>query len=542
MKILLRTGLAYLALISASVHGQSVSSKIDAVVIYGSGATVTRLTEVPVKAGNNQVQFTGLSTQIDPRRFQLEVIGDGVQPGQIRFDEVQQTDAYSARVQALQRAIDEQQAIGSAIADAIETARLELKFLDGIAAGYAKEAWGVAARGQADVSSWRGALQVLAEGSESARSNIRKKEREQREAEKELSRLQRELDATRGRRAESLNVAVVLRAERAGTVQVKLHYFMDQAYWSPQYEARLDSEAGTLNLLQKAVVAQTTDEDWPNARLTLSTSQPSAELIAPDVGSEFIDLLEVLRPEPRRFAQRITMESQAALGDMVEEISVAGSKVQRNLGAYAVSYTVPGRVSVANHADEDQVFDLQRLQFEPQLITRVAPRSSSAAFLTARLTYDQATPLYGNQMIVYVDGVYVGESALPTVLPGAEITLPMGQDRRVEVQVRDQGGQKGKGGFIGRRKTEQTEMLFEISNRRAAGTQVEVIDRYPVAVSEDVEVQISRDATAPDERGLDDKPGVIVWRKDLQPGETWRITHAYEVSYPADKRIIRRDG
>ena len=64
---------------------------------------------------------------------------------------------------------------------------------------------------------------------------------------------------------------------------------------------------------------------------------------------------------------------------------------------------------------------------------------------------DQATPLYGNQMVVYVDGVYVGESALPTVLPGAEITLPMGQDRRVEVQVRDQGGQKGKGGFIGRR-------------------------------------------------------------------------------------------
>lgn len=333
MKILLRSGLVYLALISASVHGQSVSSKIDAVVIYGSGATVTRITEVPVKAGNNQVQFTGLSTQIDPRRFQLEVVGDGVQPGQIRFDEVQQTDAYSARVQALQRAIDEQQAIGSAIADAIETARLELKFLDGIAAGYAKESWGVAARGQADVSSWRGALQVLAEGSESARSNIRKKEREQREAEKELSRLQRELDATRGRRAESLNVAVVLRAERAGTVQVKLHYFMGQAYWSPQYEARLDSEAGTLNLLQKAVVAQTTDEDWPNARLTLSTSQPSAELIAPDVGSEFIDLLEVLRPEPRRFAQRITMESQAALGDMVEEISVAGSKVQRNLGA-----------------------------------------------------------------------------------------------------------------------------------------------------------------------------------------------------------------
>lgn len=541
MKYLLQSGLVCMVLISASVHGQSVSSKIDAVVIYGTGATVTRTAEVAVMPGDNQVQFTGLSTQIDPGSFQLEVIGDGVRPGQIRFDEVQQTDAYSAQVQALQRAIDEHQVIVSAIADAIETARLELKFLEGIAAGYAKESWGVAARGQADVSSWRSALQVLAEGSDSARSTIREKGHEKREADKELSRLQRELDATRGRRAESLTVSVVLRAELASTVQVKLHYFMGEAYWSPRYEARLDSEEGTLKLLQKAVVAQTTDEHWPNARLTLSTSQPSAELMPPDVGSEFVDLFDMPPPAPR-FAQRIAMESQAAAGSMVKKSDVTGSPVQRNLGAYAVSYVVPGRVSVANDADEDQVFDLQRFQFEPELITRVVPRSSSAAFLTAKLTYDEPTPLYGNQMVVYVDGVYVGESVLPTVLPGAEITLPMGQDRRVEVLVRDQGGQKGKGGFIGRRKTEQIEMLFEISNHRGALTHVEVIDRYPVAVNEDVEVEIFREASTPDEKDLHDKPGVILWRKDLQPGETWRITHAYEVSYPADKQIIRRNG
>ena len=83
-------------------------------------------------------------------------------------------------------------------------------------------------------------------------------------------------------------------------------------------------------------------------------------------------------------------------------------------------------------------------------------------------------------------------------------------------------------------------MLYEITNRRGSAATVEVIDRYPVAAHEDVEVTVPDDATPPTERDVEDQPGVILWRKDLGPGQSWRIDHQYLVSYPADKRISRR--
>jgi hypothetical protein len=151
----------------------------------------------------------------------------------------------------------------------------------------------------------------------------------------------------------------------------------------------------------------------------------------------------------------------------------------------------------------------------------------------AKFVYDQALPLQSSKMTVYVDGVYVGETQMPTALRQAEMELPMGRDRRVEVRLESQGGEKGKQGIISKRKSESTDYVFEIINRRSTVSQVEVLDLYPVARNRDIEVTVPRSATPPDERDIDDQPGLVLWRKSLAIGETWRIRHQYEISYPA---------
>jgi hypothetical protein len=124
-------------------------------------------------------------------------------------------------------------------------------------------------------------------------------------------------------------------------------------------------------------------------------------------------------------------------------------------------------------------------------------------------------------------------------MPQAEVVLPMGQDRRIEVNAQTQGGEDRRDGIINRRKTEATDYVFEITNRRTAPSYVEVMDLYPVSRNKAVEVEVPRSATVPDERDLDDKPGLILWKKTLGPGEVWRIRHQYAVSYPADMVLSR---
>ncbi|MDZ7644891.1 MAG: hypothetical protein U5K76_12155 [Woeseiaceae bacterium] len=98
------------------------------------------------------------------------------------------------------------------------------------------------------------------------------------------------------------------------------------------------------------------------------------------------------------------------------------------------------------------------------------PRRSEQAFLAARFTYDRNVPLNASTMRVYVDGAYAGVTQMPDTLPQADITMPMGEDDRVEVRVTDQGVERGQEGIIGRSNVESTHYLFEVTNRRPSAT------------------------------------------------------------------------
>lgn len=525
---------------AASAASFDSPSKVVAATVYTSGATVTRSTRVALDAGVNTITLSGLPANLDEARVQIEVADSRVEIGQIRLASAQRSDAVNAEVRELTQALEAARNALQALADSDQAADLTLKFLDGLASGYAKEAWFEGARGSADTASWQAAINVLSEGSSKALADKRDNLSKRAAASAEVSRIERELRNARGTDRATAALTVALRAPAASNTDVRVHYYSNNASWRPLYEARLDSDSGELELAQRAVVYQSSSTDWNNIDLTLSTSEPEGDLERPVLGSEFLDI-----QPPRR--ERKSM-GRAANGVMaIEEVVVTARKSapvafispEPEVSNFAVTYSVPGKVTVANDADDDQLFDLSRYRFNTRLITQIVPRQSTGAFLAARFTYDQAVPLYGSDMRVYVDGVYAGASQLPTALPQAEVTLPMGQDRRVEVKVTNQGGQRGEQGIIGKRKTEVTDYQFDITNRRNRTTDVEVFDRYPVARNKSIDVDVPRSATEPSATDLDNEPGLIVWRKALDGGASWTIRHTFEVSYPANEQLRR---
>ncbi len=533
-------GLSSFLCLATSVQAQDVVSRISAVTVYQQGAWVTRSAQVNLQQGDNSLAFKGLSAQINQRQLRVAVDAKGVVLGQISFDEVQQRDAFDAQVRALQIKIDE---VGDHIAgleDASQTAQLKLRFLDGIAQGYAKETWFEGARGNADVGSWRTALSVLDEGSQAARTTLRENAKAIRDAKQDLSQLEREMQSLRGRSRVSTDITVTVASPAVQRATIELRYFQSYASWTPHYTAYVDSETLTLKLNQKGLVMQQTDEDWRNVQLSLSTSAPSGELIAPPVNSEFLQLIDPQQVRMSAAPQVQKRSASLALAD--SEVAAEQGQAAPDIGQYTISYRVPGQVNVTKDSADAASFDLSDMSFAVKLLTHIVPRLSEQAFLAAKFTYDQTLPLYGQSLQVYVDQEYVGETWLPTALPEDVITLPAGQDRRVELVVQNQGGRTDESGFIGRRKSELTANLFSLTNRRKGVAEVEVYDRYPTAINDDIQVSIPKSATPPSERDIDKKPGVIVWRKTLAAGETWEILHAYEVSYPADKQIIANPG
>lgn len=517
----------------------AVESRVDEVTVYPGGATVTRVATVSLAAGGNDILLTGLVDDINAQSIRVEVMDDDVRIGQVSLANVQMRDVSDDEIASLQLELDAVTDKIRVMNDSTAAAKLQLTFLQGIASGYSKEAGTDGIRGAADVGSWQAALSLLLSASNDANQLIRGNDAKRKVLAKDQSVLQRRVNELRGGGLSSTQVELALHASRAVRAEIRLRYFLEDAFWRPQYEARLDSNSGALQLAQQANVYQETEEEWNNVKLTLSTSAPGGELMAPQLESKFLDLY---KPQPRRRSERFSQGAVAADMNMaakssLEEVVVTGSKVRAAVAGFAVNYEIPGRSSVSNDTDDGVILDLASFSFNADLVTQVVPRQSTQAFLTARFIYDKALPLFGSEMTIYVDGAFAGNATMPTALPQTEIVLPMGQDRRIVVTAQTQGGEGGQGGIIARRQTEVTDYLFELTNRRSTASVVEVADLYPVARNKDIDVDVPSSATPPDVRDVDDRPGIILWKKTLAPGEAWRIKHQYSVSYPAKQRL-----
>ena len=526
---------AAVALAAASLEARAVEvvdSSIDAVTVYPHGARITRLARVRLARGPNRVALIGLPGGISLPGVQVDSASGDVEVRSVEIDLVRQRDAYNAEIGRLANEIVETQHQIAVIDDDIATAELQLEFLKGIAQDSAGAERLRAAGGQADIGSWREALDMLGEGATGARSRIREARIDRRQLEESLSVLERQLQDLRGRNPSSARLLVLVHAAEALDTEIRVHYLQSNAGWDSSYSAHFDTRGNSLRLIHEARVRQGTEEEWRDVLLVLSTSNPSGRMKAPEQDSRFLDVYE---PVPWADSETRMLSRTMALGqDLPEADPVARAGVRGGQNRHTVSYRPPGRTSISNSADQAHTVPLAEYGHRVELVTRITPRQSAEAFLTAKISNEGDLPLVAGTMRVFIDGAYVGRSGFPELLPGSGTVLPMGPDRRIDVLAIDQGGEKGSQGILSSRTTELTDFLFEIVNRHATPTEIEVLDYYPVSRDERIEVTVPRGATPPDSKDVEERPGVIAWRKQLEPGENWRIVHQYEVSYPGN--------
>lgn len=74
----------------------------------------------------------------------------------------------------------------------------------------------------------------------------------------------------------------------------EISYIARNAYWTPFYDIRADNIKSPLKLTYKAKIVQTTGIDWKQVKLTLATSMPAQNNIAPAIESWFLGYVDPL--------------------------------------------------------------------------------------------------------------------------------------------------------------------------------------------------------------------------------------------------------
>jgi TonB-dependent SusC/RagA subfamily outer membrane receptor len=93
--------------------------------------------------------------------------------------------------------------------------------------------------------------------------------------------------------AGKLTLQLLSPAAAAGRFTIS--YITAKAYWNPYYDLRVDNITQPVTLVYKAKLVQTTGLDWKQVKLTLATSNPGTNNIAPVLKSWFLTYANFLQ-------------------------------------------------------------------------------------------------------------------------------------------------------------------------------------------------------------------------------------------------------
>jgi uncharacterized protein (TIGR02231 family) len=513
------------------------TAAITKVTVSQGSADITRTGLVAVPAGEHNLIISGLPGQLDLSRLVISLADKDVRLGNLRVRREDQKTLTGESQQQLQNQLDELSYQRGRVDDTVQSANMQIKLLESLSSGNLGTP-----ESTFSSDSITEILSVVSSSSNTARQTIRDAQRRGSGLDIEIEQLRRRLAEFASRNRFSQVAVAAVASPTARDLAFTITYPANGARWTWLYEARLNTDSSFLELGRKISVNQTTGENWKNVELTITTARPSSRISPPEIDSLLVSLdAPRQRPqESRRLSSEAMMSSEI---DVSEDILVAAylkSSVDIESSDYLVDYQIPGDVTI-NSGGEQQVFPIDERGIDTQLVVRVMPEQDRAAYLEARFILDDDVPVQPGTMQFYRDGSFIGSQRIAGFLPQEEVSLAFGQDKRVRVEVLPDEQGSGDGGTFRRVAVDNRRQRFMITSFHDTPKLIEIVARVPVSQNDDIEVEIDGDATPADQVDLDDRTGIILWRRQATAAEPIEIKHYYSIRYPRDRQLFYRN-
>jgi len=514
------------------------ASAIDAVLVYPDGASVTRVINVDLPAGESALMVRDFPLALDTSSLRVEgeagarlTIGpvDARPPRAVQPTNLPEIDK---RIEALR---DERSNLEGAVAAATARRKFAERFAEASPAG-------IGDKGEArPIAEWRAAFAAVAEEIAIADTAIRDAERKQRDLDREIERLESEREAKPPSKVE---VRIEVAASAATKATLKVTYAVRDARWAPLYDARLDTggkdRKPALELVRRAEVTQSTGEDWSNVALALSTVHVARGGSAPELNSLIVRYPQApalpMAAGRSRFsvAERLVAPSpiESSIEPAVEKQAVA------EIGNFQATFKVPGRVSLGA-SEGAKNLRISTATLAPDITIRSVPVLDPTAFLEASFRQDEDAPLLPGRVAIYRDGVFVGGGAIGAAGKDGTVRLGFGADDNVKIERTVVKRNEGSAGLlVTTSKTDERAFKTSVRNGHDFPIRVVIEDQLPVSEHEDILVEMLPATTPPTATNLRDKRGVLEWSFEARPGEVKEINFAWRARWPKDKSIV----
>jgi uncharacterized protein (TIGR02231 family) len=522
------------------------SSAVDAVTVYPDGASVTRMVELDLPAGENSAVLKDLPLALDQSSLRVE--GEAAAKLTIgAIDAKPPRAAPPVNLPELDRRIEALKDERTNLQGAIDAANARRKFAERFAEASPA---GIGDKGEArPIAEWRAAFAAVGDEIASADAAIRDAQRKQREIDREIARLEQDRAQ---KPPNKLEVRIELAAAAATKAKLRVTYAVRNARWAPLYDARLDTGAKdrkpALELVRRAEITQSTGEDWSNVALSVSTVRTARGGSAPELSSLVVQYPQPPRPQASAGGAVDTNRPllRAAPAPMAKmEEAVAGERFRvadeqqatADVSGFQVVFRIPGRVSLGA-SEGAKSLRVSSAAIAPDLSVRAAPVKDPTAFLEASFKQNEDAPLLPGRVSIYRDGVFVGRGLMAAASKDEAVRLGFGADDKVKIERTVLKRNEGSAGLIvTTSKTDERAFKTTVRNGHDFQIRIAIEDQLPVSENEDIVVEMLPSTTPPTTTNLRDKRGVLEWAFEAKPGETREIKLGWRVRWPKDKAV-----
>lgn len=520
---------------------REINTNITDVTVFVSRAKIRRSGNISLNQGKESVSVTGLPRGLDPDSVRVK--GTGTSPVKMYGIDVRKRfskDIPEGVVRELTDKIEKLNEKKTRLCDQKDQLEKKQKHFDGLwkstrifASGFAK--------GEVSIESHRKLTEFLLKEGDLLLSEKRKKDKEEKELEKEIRKLQEELDlANNTRPRERYTVEISLNAEKSCKFNIELTYHIRGASWKPEYDIRIGEKDIQIDYM--ASVKQRTGEEWKNVNIQLSTYTPSGISTLPELEPWFISPVEnkagsldetrdsrsfpaasgIMMPnEKMSYSDVLKEEFPEAITSKFEDAEITSSET-------SIAFQIKEPATIPGDGTFHKV-SISALKLKKDLKYITTPGKDERIFRIAEAENGQFFLLPGKGQI-FEDEEYIGPVSIEHTSPGEKFEIFSGTDDRVKIKRELISREADKKLLRDRRKIDYS-FKITLENFTPEPREILVKDQIPVPTHEDIKIHL--EDSSPETSSADDL-NRFEWMIKVAANGKETIVYSYTIEYPRE--------
>jgi len=194
----------------------------------------------------------------------------------------------------------------------------------------------------------------------------------------------------------------------------------------------------------------------------------------------------------------------------------------------STSFEIPAKSSIPSDNSQHKVtiaISHEPVEYSYTSVPKIIP----AVYLKGKIVNENEYPLLEGEINVFVDNDFINRTHLNTIVQSDTLALALGMDERIQIKKILINKFLESKGILGGNRQITYEYEIQVTNNRQTEESVLIMDQLPIAMNEEIDVELIEPQKEEKEIGNDKK---LEWNLKLKPGEKKIISVKYKIEFP----------